>query len=405
VDPSEATSNGFTVSLIITTTLAVLGLMATVSLTLLQRRDTTRIHQRTTLHESSRQLASSSPAERAVGMAAAIDHLDVDHLGISARRITINALHYEDDPLIIYRGLQGLSNPKFSKTVIEELLIINRQLWQDLLVEFGVLCLDSQRRVKYDYFEQRLGVLRQNQRLVSHLLQGGQFEGLDFSDTFYPDLHAPGIVFSNCRFNSCFLHYSNLRAATFRECDFSRAILIGSYLEKITFSDCELGETIALAARPHLTKEESEELLPAELNDTLWLRSPSFLYQIEQDWRGYWFGEVADRERLLTRPRSSLFDAYWQNTSGDRVHARIIMEDHQRFQRTDSSDRNDGVYKMTRKEFVDRPRSVTLTGGVRVLASGVPSGWRAIWWERLFPEAAITVPPPTEAEELRRRNR
>jgi hypothetical protein len=349
--------------------------------------------QRTAWLDSSSQLSSEQAAVRAVGMAAAIDYLQDPQLRQSALRVAFNALHYEDDPLILYRGLQALSDPSLLERAMEELLVINRQVWRDLLEEFARTCLEQQHSGTRPQLQSHLKQLKNNQRLASYLLQQGNLERLDFSNTFYPDLRAPARRFTRCDFSSSLLHYSNFHHAVFDDCIFTRCILIGSYLEEARFPNCSSWEdVVALGARFHRGERdeahgEAREL-PSELESWSASTAPSFMMEAEQDWHGHWL------ERDGTARRE--FSAQWHNPAGGSEQATILSEEDGTFERTASQ--NNGTYKTVRTEMLDSVRGVALVGGTRTLRSGIPSVWWAISWAQrgALPTQVIPVSDTVE---------
>lgn len=264
------------------------------------QQETQRMNQRTSWHESSKQLSSDRAAERAVGMAAAIDYLHDSELREPAFRVALDRLHYEDDPLIVYRALQALSNARLLTSAITELLVINRHVWRHLLEEFAKTCLDPKESPTHRDLKLHLEKLERNQGSTSYLLQQGSFEGLDFSDTFYSDLQAPAVTFRNCNFSSSLLHYSNFHGAVFENCDFSSCILIGSYLEEaeglLSKDERIKYEVVDYTARYH--DEGDRDLLSTPR---------SFMREAEQGWYGHW---VEHTEEVGTTRK---FKAEWHN--------------------------------------------------------------------------------------------
>jgi hypothetical protein len=375
--------------LVVTIALALLGHAVTIVLTMRQLRETQRSNQRMSWHESSRQLSSDQAAERAVGMAATIDHLHDPQLGKPASRVALDRLLYEDDPLIVYRALQALSDVRLLQPAIEELLVINRHVWRHLLEEFAKLCLDPVASPARD-LKTHLEKLARIQRSTSYLLQQGtarQLEGLDFSDTFYPDLEAPGVTFTGCSFRSSLLHYANFHGAVFRRCDFSRCIRIGSYLEAATFDDqCIEEDVVDYTARRHDQRPARDPSLTP----------PSFLREAEQGWYGHWVEQVGTTRRE--------FEAVWPNPAdrSKELTATIVLHEDGRFERTRSD--NDGFYDTIPRDrwfVLDRRRGVELVGGTRTLARGVPSVWWAIWWQQLGVRPTQIL-PIIEAQERQR---
>jgi hypothetical protein len=341
-----------------------------------QLRESRQQHQRTIWLDASSQLSSKQAAVRAVGMAAAIEYLHDQQLRQPALRVALNALHYENDPLIVYRGLQALSDPSLLEPAIKELLIINRQVWRDLLEEFARTCLEQQHPGTRPKLETHIKQLKNNQRLASYLLQQGNPEGLDFSNTFYPDLRAPARSFTKCDFSSSLLHYSNFHHAVFDDCIFTRSVLIGSYLEEARFANCSSWEgVVALGARFHRGGRDEvhgdERELPSELERWSASTAPSFMMEAEQDWHGHWLEQDGTTRREFT--------AQWYNPAGGSEKATIVLEENGTFERTAS--RNNGTYKTTCTEILDSVRGVALVGGTRTLRSGIPSVWWAIWWD------------------------
>jgi Pentapeptide repeats (8 copies) len=380
------------------------------AMTLRQQQETRRIGQRTSWHESSKQLSSDHAAERAVGMAAAIDYLHDSELQKPALRVALDRLHYEDDPLIVYRALQALSDARLLTSAITELLVINRHVWRQLLEEFAKTCLDPRELPTRRDLELHLEKLERNQGSTSYLLQQGSFEGLDFSDTFYPDLQAPAVTFTNCNFSSSLLHYSNFHGAVFENCNFSSCVLIGSYLE----------EAKGLLSKDERSKHDVVDYTiryPDEGDCDLLSRPRSFMREAEQGWYGHWV-EHAEGVGTITRK----FKAEWHNPSDRseneskkrRIKATIVLEGEGgplrhvfrgwpsrlkttklKFRRTESNDRNNGTYEVISRNrwfMLDRRRGVALIGGTRTLERGVPSVWWAIWWQQLGYRPTQTLP-------------
>jgi hypothetical protein len=388
---------GLVVTNIVTIVLTLLELRETRRSAVLELRETERSRTQTSWHESSSRLASPSPAERAVGMAAAVDYLQDAELAEPARRVTIDRLHYEDDPLIVYRGLQALSGERLSGLAVDELLVINRQVWRHLLEEFAETCLDTGEPATQD-LESHIRQLGKNRRTTSQLLQVASLEDLDFSNAFYPDLRVPARRFTGCNFSSSLLHYSNFRDVVFEGCDFSRCVLVGSYLEGARFRNCTMRGVIALAARLHQRPGDDHEL-PAELVASSAIDASSYIQEAEQDWYGQWLERAGARGRPWTDRVLSIrgtttreFSAEWFNLSGGTRIARMLLQRDGTFVRKDSDDRNNGIYRTTSSNVLDRTRRVALVGGTRTLTSGVPSAWSAIWWQQLRSRPTQTIP-------------
>jgi hypothetical protein len=358
--------------------IAILGLIVTTIVAVSQQFLTVRQMQRASWRDSLNQLASEQAAERAAGMAVAIDYLNDSKLRTQTLRVALQRLHYEDDPLIVYRALEALSDRRFLKPAIEELLEINRHTWRYLLEEFARTCRDpnysSTGRDLTSYLEQ----LHRNQRSTSYLLQQGEsFEKLDLSNTFYPNLQAPRVRFTRCYFGSSLLHYSNLYRAGFISCDLRRCILIGSYLEQADLPERTDDGYVDHAARYHRKRGDK---LPSST-------PPSFLWEYEEGWYGHW------EERVGTGTR--VFDAKWpipsdktKTASGSQepeyLKATIFLEgENGSFSRKESD--NDGSYEMTSSIMLDSIRGVVLVGGTRELEERVRSPWWAVWWQQLRP--------------------
>jgi TIR domain/Pentapeptide repeats (8 copies) len=291
----------------------------------------------------------------------------------------VDRLHYEDDPLAFRRHLIAISDARSLTSAMEELLVINRDVWRYLLEEFAETCGDPEEPPRHAALKNQLKKLERNRRATAHLLRQRSFDGLDFSDTFYPDLQAPAVKLSDCNFSSSFLHYSNFHGAEFDRCNFARCILIGSYLEAATFRDCTLDDRVDHTARYHGDDDDDRDLSSVP---------PSFMWEAEQGWYGYWT-EQADQ--VGTR---RVFNAVWPNPY-DRtraVEATIVLGEDGRFERSGSG--NDGAYEIIPRDrwfVLDRRRRVALVGGTRILARGVASVWWAIWWQQLGPRP---MPPP-----------
>jgi Pentapeptide repeats (8 copies) len=275
--------------------------------------------------------------------------------------------------------------------------VINRHVWRHLLEEFAKTCLDPEGSGTLGDLRNHLEKLEKNQRSTSYLLQQGSFkQHLDFSDTFYPDLQAPAVTFTDCNFSSSLLHYSNFHRAKFDRCDFSGCILIGSYLEAATFKEVRVTHNVVdyvvdYSARYHGEGGHDPSTMPR-----------SFIREAEQGWRGHWT-EHADHVETTSRE----FEAKWHNPSDKtKIKATIALEGEAdgRFVRTKSDDRNDGIYEPIAPErwfMLDTKRSVALVGGTRTLQSRVPSVWWAIWWQQLR-SRPMQILPITDAEERQR---
>jgi hypothetical protein len=323
-------------------------------------------------------------------MAAAIDYLHDSQLGEPAFRVALDRLHYEDDPLIVHRALQALSDVRLLTPAIKELSVINRHVWRYFLEEFAKTCLDPEESPTHRNLNIHLEKLERNQRSTSYLLQQGSFERLDFSDTFYPDLQAPGVTFTDCNFSSSLLHYSNFHRAVFNDCDLSRCILIGSYLEAATFNDkCKKDDLVDYTARYH---REAGDHKPSST-------PPSFMREVEQGWYGHWVEQVPTTRRE--------FKAVWPNPfdKSKPVEATVVLkgEGDGPFERKGPEEY--GEYETTSRRMLDRKRGVALIGGTRTLRRGgtlgVRSVWWAIWWQQLG-SRPTQILPITDDEERQR---
>ncbi|HXY91746.1 MAG TPA: pentapeptide repeat-containing protein [Acidimicrobiia bacterium] len=364
------------IAALVTAFVAVVGLVVTAIFNQLNRRDAVREQEEIALHEASKRLASFSAPKRALGMAAVVEHLDHKGTAASARRIALNALHYETEPLVIELALDQIKHSGQELEATAELVHLNRHLWRSLFAGFGRVLAGAES--DEEFMSAELDKLSANQAIVSRLVDGRTVRDVDFTDTFYPGLWAPEGGFVNCNFSSALLHYSNLRGARFEHCTFDRTILIGAYLEDATFSGSSTSDVVSIGARLHGRTEgpvsSTAEKVLARENAS----ASSFLYEFEQDWRGHWTAGADDHT----------FDAEWWNHS-DTIHAEIVARDHA-FERRRSSDGNDGLYNIDRTETLDAQRRVVLIGGTRRLQSRVPSVWRAIWWQEPDPMKATT---------------
>lgn len=359
----------------VTALVAIGGLVTTVWINRLERRSALSAQQQGALLRSSELLSSENPATRAVGMAAAGEYLADRRLGATAHRIAVNALHFEAEPLIVEHAVDAFRSHGLSATSLTALLTINRQLWHSLFDHLGELAFERPPelapRASPPNIAELVDQLRRNQRIVSRLLENGSFESIDFSDVFLPDLNAGGTAFIDCQFGSAFLHYANLRKTTFRRCSFRRSFLIGAYLAHASFLECDTDDIIAVTSHFHPGAGRDADF-PARVANSATEPCRSFIYELETDWRGYWRG-IPDSKNLA---------AEWHSSSGPPVQATMTEVDSS-FLRRESSDRNDGEYKVTFTYGLDRERSVQLISGIRSLPSGIPRPWRAIWWQRL----------------------
>jgi hypothetical protein len=377
---------------------AVIGLVVTTVVTI---GLTVRQMQRTSWLESAKQLPSDNAAERAVGLAAAIDYLKVRQLKRPALRIAVDRLHYEDDPLIVYRVLQAFSdNARLLKSAIRELLIINRHVWLYLQEEFAKTCLDPHTSPTGQSLKTHLEKLERNQRSTSILLQRGRdFKRLNFSGTFYPNLQAPGVTFKRCNFRSSLLHYSNFYGAVFKRCELFDCILIGSYLEEADFSGRTEDRFVDYTARYHRAKDDKDSS-PTP---------PSFMWETEQGWHGHWVEKGRDEQDQTTKRE---FSAKWpkpfdkkkikKEIEPSTINATIFLEgENGPFTRTDCDPNkpNDGNYEITSRTMLDGRRNVVLVGGTRTLSRGVPSVWWSIWWQQLGSQRPMQIMPITDPKE------
>src|SRR5262245_24183786 len=125
------------ITALITAFVAVLGLVVTAVFNQLNRRDSLREQQSLTLHQASKRLTRASAAERAVGMAAVLEHLDQEGTAASARRIALNALHYESEPLVVQLTIDRIMETGQASQATAELVHLNRHLWRGLLDAFA----------------------------------------------------------------------------------------------------------------------------------------------------------------------------------------------------------------------------------------------------------------------------
>lgn len=362
----------------ITTFVAVIGLTASVIFNFLGRRDALHEQQRSSLRESSKQLVALTPPERVVGMATVIDYLLDPTVGASAQRIALNALHYETEPVIFRIAIDAIRESGLSRSLMDELLSLNRQLWFDLLEKFndgiGRKSEDDSglRDLNQTGIQRHLAVLKCNQKIVSQLLKNCSPVQLDCSDAYFPELSAPGATFTDCNFSSALLHYANFRGSRFERCNFDRAILIGAYLEGATFAGCSFADSVVIDVRIRHRPSANPSGLPLELLDSEEPYS-SFIYEVEHDWQGHWRGGGS---------RVGDFHARWWGASNAQVRA-VVSATKEGFERRASNDANDGTYQVIRSEQLDTHRDIVLIGGIRTLASRVPGGWRAVWWKNL----------------------
>ena len=84
-------------------------------------------------------------------MAAAIDYLHEKELGDPARRVALDRLHYEDDPLILFRGRQALSHLRVLQPALQELLFSKQHVWRYVLEEFAENCLNPRQSATDDF--------------------------------------------------------------------------------------------------------------------------------------------------------------------------------------------------------------------------------------------------------------
>jgi hypothetical protein len=387
---------------VITTLVAVIGLTSSVLFSFLGRRDALHERQHSALSQSARQLVASTPAERAVGMALVVSHFPDPTVGSSAQRIVLNALHYDPDPLVFRIATDAIARSGLARPLLADLLQLNKQLLMDLLEKFndtigtaaaGITVPDTM----LPGIQDQLAALNRNQRIVSELVKACSPDQLDWSGGYFPELAAPGVTFTEGNFSSALLHYANFRGAQFVGCNFDRAILIGAYLEGASFRDCSFADSVLIDVRIRHRPDGNPSGLPPDLLLSEESYS-SFIYEVEHDWHGHWRGG----------PDASSFEARWWDSSGSGQVKASIGATRDGFERRESSDSNNGIYRLIRRELIDLNRGVLLVGGVRTLASWVPGGWRGIWWQhlgpgRLEPPAAAASQRAARAEGARRR--
>ena len=383
------------IAALVTASVAVVGLAVTAVFNQLSRRDSDRERKSLALHAASKRLSSPSAPKRALAMAAVVEHLNHSATSASARRIALNALHYETEPLVVELAVDQIKDSGQQREATAELVHLNRHLWQGMLDLFARVLAGGQGDRQSIAAE--LEKLSSNQAIVSRLIQDQTVSDIDFTDTFYPELWAPTVRFTKCNFTSTLLHYSNLRAAHFEDCILDRTILIGAYLEDTTFLRSPTDDAVSFGARVRGRTEPHSEPSSDVVLDASKGFATSFLYEFEQDWHGHWTARADERR----------FEALWWNLSGT-VKAEIIERENA-FDRTQSSDGNNGVYKVDRVETLDRQRNVVLIGGTRTLDRRAPSVWRAVWWKEPNPMNTPTAPPletlpdhtPTEGDQER----
>jgi hypothetical protein len=366
---------------LITAAVAVVGVTLTAIFNTLSSRDADRERKSLALHEASKRLSSASDPKRAAAMAAVVEHLRHPSTAASARRIALNALHYDAEPLVVELAVDQIKDAGHQRRAAAELVHLNRHLWRGVLDQFGRVLAGG----PYDQqsISAELEKLSYNQAILSRLLEGQTVSEIDFTGTFYPALWAPEVGFVRCDFRSALLHYSNLRGARFEDCTLDRAILIGAYLEETTFLRSSAEDLVAFGARLSARTEPSAPS-PDGLPGAGTGLARSFLYEFEQEWRGHWTAH-ADEDT---------FEAVWWNQS-DTVEAEVVARDNA-FDRTRSTDGNNGVYRIDRVETLDPQRQVVLLGGTHSLARRMPSVWRAVWWKE--PDTVHVATPEATAK-------
>ena len=234
------------IAALVTASVAVVGLAVTAVFNQLSRRDSDRERKSLALHDASKRLSSPSAPKRALAMAAVVEHLNHSATSASARRIALNALHYETEPLVVELAVDQIKDSGQQREATAELVHLNRHLWQGMLDLFARVLAGGQGDRQSIAAE--LEKLSYNQAIVSRLIQDQTVSDIDFTDTFYPELWAPTVRFTKCNFTSALLHYSNLRAAHFEDCILDRTILIGAYLEDTTFLRSPTDDAVSFGA-------------------------------------------------------------------------------------------------------------------------------------------------------------
>jgi uncharacterized protein YjbI with pentapeptide repeats len=369
------------VASLITAAIAIIGITVTATLGFLQRRDSIKGSERTSLSEAARQLGSRDTSRRAAGVVAASQFTKGSRITGSARMLLLSALHFEDSAFVTHQGLETLRDDDVRPQAIDDLIRVNRVLWRSFRsTAFRVFANAELLEGSTELYEQA-ALLARNRELLSALLAGRRWSSLNASDTFLPDFSVPGASFARCDFRKSVLPYANLRGVSFTDCLLDRCVLIGAYLEETTLlgRSSRTGAVLARTDRQPGTAATGDgdvlQLIDRELT--------SFAIQFEHDWRGYWESTAADR---------SSYSATWWVDAGsgpggstsDRT-AELLLED-ATFIRTRSSDANDGWYTIDRRLVLDRTRSLSVVGGSRTLRRQVTAPWFAVWWERFTPQ-------------------
>jgi hypothetical protein len=305
----------------------------------------------------------------------------------SARQILLNSLHLEDNSFIVSRGLEELTEDRIRRHTVRELLSINRTLWSSLKGATSQLFCCGEPYAT-DKLESLLTLLTRNRLMLSFLLGGQDWTNLDVSNTFLSDLSCPASSFISCDFSGSILPYSNLRSVTFQNCNLSRTVLIGAYLEdaRIQGSSQTTGLILAMTDR-----QDGPSTLHSSLADEI-ADEPltSFGLEFEHDWQGYWRSTSSDRSNYTANwwvsGHSQSAHLATERTAKLTLHAATIN-------RHESNDGNNGTYRLDGEIVIDRLRSLTVAGGVRILRRGVAAPWVIFWWGSLaFPEGLNPQP-------------
>src|SRR6478609_3870855 len=157
------------IAALVTASVAVVGLAVTAVFNQLSRRDSDREGKSLALHDASKRLSSPSAPKRALAMAAVVEHLNHSATSASARRIALNALHYETEPLVVELAVDQIKDSGQQRDATAELVHLNRHLWQGMLDLFGRVLAGGQGDRQSIAAE--LEKLSYNQAIVSRLIQ------------------------------------------------------------------------------------------------------------------------------------------------------------------------------------------------------------------------------------------
>jgi Pentapeptide repeats (8 copies) len=388
---------------IVTALAAVAGLILSLRTATEVRRRELKESALRQFQETSTNLASPSPALRSVGVENMARYLLRSEFRETALRVLIYNFLLEPDWHLRSRLFDLLvSNARHLPELLPTLVRVNRETWRLIIgastndAEQSATSRLPQLAATLELTKQAItAVLREPPDRAAHRspvpvvdLSGIRLDGADLSGAHLVD--------TNLRWAS--LSFCNLHRAELRNCDLSFAVLIGAYMENSLIAPSHLDHAVLCGAR----FADTQLLLPENESISAYFSSLDGLsFSSEQSQHaaqdgildfggGGRFSVCLERELTwpglwITRPEGDL-TAIWESQVDRRTITAMMQreDDGGSFRRYDSSDQNDGSYRIDRRIQLDHLERYQVITGRRTLCKepdGLPREWHGIWWD------------------------